>query len=187
MIYLKVYHYGFGTKVKFSKSLCSVTVKRGRIVPGGWATSRVARRRSGPSSPKFASALNHCIVAHLKRRPAPRSGRLLHVRPMPPHFRPRRAESAANGSPRTEKWGHWPHVGGSATSRRRAPLEVRSNKCTRRNGEFRRGRPATPTRRAPLIRPFYNVSDAPFQASNFQMLASYNFTLGQQPKCCSLV
>ena len=42
---VKVYHYGLGTKVKFSKSLCSVSVKRGRIVPGGWATSRVARRR----------------------------------------------------------------------------------------------------------------------------------------------
>ena len=107
-----------------------------------------ARRRSGPSSPKFASALNHCIVAHLKRRPAPRSGRLLHVRPCPPLFRPRRAKSAANGPPRTEKWGAWPHVGGSATSRRRAPLEVRNNNYTRRNGEFRRGRPATPTRDA---------------------------------------
>ena len=93
---VKVYHYGFGTKVKFSKSLCSVTVKRGRIVPGGWATSRVARRRSGPSSPKFASALNHCIVAHLKRRPAPRSGRSPHVRPCPPLFRPRRAKSDAD-------------------------------------------------------------------------------------------
>ena len=69
---LKVYHYGFGTKVKFSKSLCSVTVKRGRIVPGGWATSRVARRRSGPSSPKFAISPRTFVVAHLERRPAAR-------------------------------------------------------------------------------------------------------------------
>ena len=107
-----------------------------------------ARRRSGPSSPKFAISPRIIVVAHLERRPAARNGRLLHVRPMPPHFRPRRAESAANGPPRTEMRGAWPHVGGSATSRRRAPLEVRSNKCTRRNGEFRRGRPATPTRDA---------------------------------------
>ena len=53
-----------------------------------------------------------------------------------------------NGAPRTEMRGHWPHVEGSAVSRRRAPLEMRNNNYTRRNGEFRRGRPATPTRDA---------------------------------------
>ena len=145
---IKVYHYGFGTKVKFSKSLCSVSVKRGRIVPGGWATSRVARRRSGPSSPKFAISPRQFVAAHLERRPAARNGRLLHVRPSPPLFRPRRAVCCTFGPPRTEKWGAWPHVEQSATSRRRAPLEVRSNKLMQRNGEFRRGRPATPTRDA---------------------------------------
>ena len=107
-----------------------------------------ARRRSGPSSPKFASALNHCIVAHLERRPAPRSGRSPHVRPSPPLFRPWRAESAANGPPRTEKWGAWPHVKGSAVSRRRAPLEMRNDQTYSFRDEFRRGRPATPTRAA---------------------------------------
>ena len=108
----KVYHYGFGTKVNFSKSLCSVTVKRGRIVPGGWATSRVARRRSGPSSPKFAISPRTFVAAHLERRPAARSGRSPHVRPMTPLFRPRQAVCCTFGPPRTEKWGHWPHVGG---------------------------------------------------------------------------
>ena len=161
------------TKVKFSKSLCSVTVKRGRIVPGGWATSRVARRRSGPSSPKFAISPRQFVAAHLERRPAARSGRSPHVRPMPPHFRPWRAESAANGPPRTEKWGHWPHVGGSAVSRRRAPLEMRNNKLMQRKGEFRRGRPATPTRRAPLIRPFYNVMTVT-EHSDFESLTFVN-------------
>ena len=109
-----------------------------------------ARRRSGPSSPKFAFSLHQFVAAHLERRLAPRSGRLLHVRPMPPHFRLWRAESAANGPPRTEMRGHWPHVGGSATSRRRAPLEVRNDQTYSFRDEIRRGRPATPTRRAPL-------------------------------------
>ena len=104
-----------------------------------------ARRRSGPSSPKFAFSLHQFVVAHLERSPAPRNGRLLHVRPMPPHFRPRRAVCCTFGPPRTEMRGAWPHVEQSATSRRRAPLEVRSNKLMQRNGEFRRGRPATPT------------------------------------------
>ena len=92
--------------------------------------------------------MNHRIVAHLERRPAPRNGRLLNVRPMPPHFRPWRAESAANGPPRTEKWGHWPHVEQSAVSRRRAPLEMRNDQTYSFRDEFRRGRSATPTRRA---------------------------------------
>ena len=107
-----------------------------------------ARRRSGPSSPKFAISPRQFVVAHLERRPAARNGRSLHVRPSPPHFRPWRAKSAANGPLRTEMRGAWPHVEGSAVSRRRAPLEMRNNKLTRRNGEFRRGRPATPTRDA---------------------------------------
>ena len=80
---LKVYHYGVGTKVKFSKSLCSVTVKRGRIVPGGWATSRVARRRSGPSSPNFVAKRIGLVVAHLERRPAPKKCRFIEI--APPH------------------------------------------------------------------------------------------------------
>ena len=91
----------------------------------------------------------------------------------PPLFRPRRAVCCTFGPPRTEMWGHWPHVEGSAVSRRRAPLEVRSNKCTRRNGEFRRGRPATPTRRAPLIRPFYNMMTVT-EHSDFESLTFVN-------------
>ena len=107
-----------------------------------------ARRRSGPSSPKFAISPRQFVAAHLERRPAARNGRSPHVRPSPPLFRPWRAESAANGPPRTEMRGHWPHVEQSATSRRRAPLEMRNNKLMQRKGEFRRGRPATPTRDA---------------------------------------
>ena len=132
-----------------------------------------ARRRSGPSSPNFVAKRIGLVVAHLERCPAPRNGRLLHVRPMSPHFRPWRAKSAANGPPRTEMRGAWPHVGGSAVSRRRAPLEVRSNKLSRRNGEFRRGRPATPTRRAPLIRPFYNMMTVR-EHSDFESLTFVN-------------
>ena len=112
------------------------------------SSPRTARRRSGPSSSKFVAKRIGLVVAHLERRPAPRNGRLLHVRPMPPHFRPRRAVCCTFGPPRTEKWGAWPHVKGSAVSRRRAPLEMRNNKLMQRKGEFRRGRPATPTRDA---------------------------------------
>ena len=56
-----------------------------------------ARRRSGPSSPKFAISPRQFVAAHLERRPAARSGRSPHVRPSPAflsaagrllHFRP---------------------------------------------------------------------------------------------------
>ena len=134
------------SKVKLSKSLCSVSVKRGRIVLGGGATPRVARRRSGPSSSKFVAKRIGLVLAHLERRPAPRNGRSLPMRPMSPCFRPRRAAHAANGPLQT--WGHWPHGQGSAVSRRRAPLEMCKDQTYSFRDEFRRGRPATPTRAA---------------------------------------
>ena len=56
--------------------------------------------------------------------------------------------SARFGPDRTVMGGHWPGVEESAVFRRRAPLEMRNDQTYSFRDEFRRGRSATPTRRA---------------------------------------
>ena len=52
------------------------------------------------------------------------------------------------GPDRTVMGGHWPGVQESAVFQRRAPLEMRNDQTYSFRDEFRRGRSATPTRRA---------------------------------------